>query len=315
MHLPASYSSRSEFLDDVVQGLSRPPRSIPSKYFYDEEGSRLFDEITLLPEYYPTRTERAILTDNMEELARAVGSGAVLIEFGSGSSDKTRHLLDELPDLAAYVPIDISGDHLSATARNLAERYPHLTILPVAADYTADYELPDLPPHSRRIGFFPGSTIGNLEREGAERFLRRIRALVGDGGGLILGADLKKDPAVLLPAYNDEAGVTAAFNKNVLARIRDELGGELDVDGFAHLALWNEDESRIEMYLLALEDQVIRINGRQFDIAAGEAIHTENSHKYTHADLERVASRAGFAVTQTWIDEDGYFTVKLLESA
>lgn len=306
-------TARSAFLRDVVAGLSRAERAIPCKYFYDARGSALFDEITGLDAYYPTRTEIGILQKNRDEIADAIGERAILIEFGSGSSVKTRLLLDELPRLAAYVPIDISQDHLLATVEELMAAYPGIPVLPVATDYTTGIDLPDLPPHRRRVAFFPGSTIGNFDPEAAKRFLRMAAQVVGPGGGMIIGVDLKKDPSILERAYDDELGVTAEFNLNLLHRINSELDGEIDPDTFEHRALWNEDAGRVEIYLVSTVDQEISVDGHRFALRAGEGIHTENSHKYTLEGFARLAAPAGFRTVRVWTDAERLFSVHYLE--
>ncbi|MEO1630775.1 MAG: L-histidine N(alpha)-methyltransferase, partial [Bacteroidota bacterium] len=234
------------FLADVVEGLTGSPKTLPCKYFYDERGSALFDEITELEAYYPTRTETAIMERHIAAMAAAVGPRAVLVEYGSGSSQKTRMLLGALPNLAAYVPIDISGDYLQQQATSLRAQFPETLILPVAADFTTAFDLPALPPDTkRRVVYFPGSTIGNFAPDAAERLLRRMADIAGPGGGLLIGVDLVKDRDVLVRAYDDPQGVTAAFNKNLLARINQEAGGTFDLDAFEHEARWNDTDARI----------------------------------------------------------------------
>ena len=307
--------SAPQFLADVVAGLSGRLRSVPSKYFYDERGSELFDAITRLDAYYPTRTERAILEAHADSLVDAIGKGSALVEYGSGSSDKTRILLDALHarrTLAAYVPIDISEDYLLATAERLRAAYPGLPVLPVAADYTRPFALPDLPPETaRRVVFFPGSTIGNFTPAEAEDFLRGARDVAGRGGAVLLGVDQKKDAAVLEAAYDDPEGVTAAFNLNLLARMNRELGADADPDAWAHEARWNEDEGRVEMHLRSLRGQTLRVGGRAFSFRAGETVHTENSYKYGPDGLARVAARAGLRRADRWTDPREWFAVEL----
>jgi L-histidine Nalpha-methyltransferase len=304
--------ARAAFLRDVVAGLSAEQRAIPCKYFYDARGSALFDRITTLEAYYPTRTELSILRVHGRDIARAIGDDVVLIELGSGSSVKTRLLLDQLPRLAAYVPIDISEEHLHMTSDELRAAYPELSVLPVAADYTNGLSLPELPEHSRRVAFFPGSTIGNFEQAAAEHFLRMTARLVGPAGGLVIGVDLDKDAAILERAYDDEEGVTAAFNRNLLHRINDELDGDIDPTTFEHRAVWNESASRVEMYLVSRKDQEIAVNGHRFALRAGDAIHTENSHKYTLDSFSRLAAAAGFRTDNVWLDDEGLFSVHYL---
>lgn len=309
------------FRHDVLRGLASSPRCIPSKYFYDERGSRLFDEITRTEEYYPTRTEQAIMDAHGPEMAEAIGPRAILIEYGSGSSRKTRTLLDALdpgahPErgLVAYVPIDISREHLLLTAEALRGAYPELLVAPVAADYTGGFELPALPVARRRVVYFPGSTIGNFSRGQATAFLFHAAETARPGGGLLIGIDLVKDRLTLEAAYDDATGVTARFNLNLLHRINCELGGTFDPDGFRHLALWNEDERRIETYLVSLREQTAEVAGVAFRFAEGERIHTENSHKYTVEGFAGEAAEAGFTLRRAWTDPRNWFAVLYFEA-
>ena len=301
----------ASFLDDVTAGLTAEPKHIPSKYFYDARGSQLFDEITRLPEYYLTRTEIGILRANLDEIVARIGAESLIVEYGSGSSLKTRILLDALPEAAGYVPIDISREHLMAAARRLAERYPNLRIQPICADYTTEFALPDLG-GARPVVFFPGSTIGNFTRAEAVDFLRHVASVVGAGGGLLIGVDLQKEPAIIEAAYNDAAGVTADFNKNLLARINRELGATFDIDQFAHRAFYHAEAGRIEMHLESLADQCVRLGDLQIRFHAGETILTEYSHKYRLDAFEALAAEAGFAVEQVWTDADRLFSVQEL---
>ena len=311
---PADSPELDAFRRDVLGGLAGSPKSIPSKYFYDERGSQLFDAITKTEEYYPTRTELAIMEAATDAIAEAVGPGAILVEYGSGSSLKTRTLLDAL-DLAAYVPIDISGDHLMRTAETLREAYPGLTISPVAADYTGDFRLPALPPARRHVVYFPGSTIGNFSEGQAAVFLQHAADVAGPGGGLLIGIDLVKDRATLEAAYDDEAGVTAEFNLNLIDRINRELDGSLDRDGFRHQAVWNEEDRRIETYLVSQHAQEATICGVPFTFEAGEAIHTENSQKYTVDGFAASAAGSGFTLRHAWTDPADLFAVLYFEAA
>jgi dimethylhistidine N-methyltransferase len=316
---------RETFRRDVLDGLGRTPKSIPCKYFYDERGSALFEQITETEEYYPTRTELAIMEAHVDAMAEAIGPRAVLIEYGSGSSRKTRVLLDRLAAeadpaeaLAAYVPIDISREHLLTTAEDIQAAYPDLPVLPVAADYTTDFALPDLPSHEKRVVYFPGSTIGNFDRAQAADFLDHAAEVAGGpagSGGLLIGVDLKKDRATLEAAYDDAEGVTAAFNLNLLHRINRELGGTFDPDAFRHLAVWNEEASRIEAYLVSTRDQTASVDGETFRFAEGEAVHTENSHKYTVNGFAQSAAESGFTLRRYWIDDAGLFSVQYFEVA
>ena len=302
------------FLDDVRAGLAADPPQLAPKYFYDAVGSRLFDRITELDAYYPTRTERGILQDNVDAMVDAIGPDAVLIEYGSGSSDKTRILLDALAaraPLAAYVSVDISAEHLDATAADLRAAYPDLTVVPIAADYSAPIPLPDLPAHERRVVFFPGSTIGNSDPDEATAFLGRMGDAAGTDGAMLVGVDQRKDPAVLVRAYDDPEGVTAAFNRNVLRRMRDELGARLDLSGWTHQARWNADAGRIEMHLVADGPQTIAIGDDRFAFADGDSVWTESSYKYTPDGLARLAAAAGLRRTERWTDAQDWFAVEL----
>ncbi len=304
-----------DFLGEVVAGLSDTPKHLPCKFFYDKHGSKLFDRICELDEYYPTRTEMAIMEERIDDIAAGIGPQAALIEFGSGSSLKTRVLLDHLEDPVAYVPIDISREHLIATARDLQEAYPDIEILPVCADYTNAYQLPTPKRLARRkVVYFPGSTIGNFSPAEALDFLRKVAKMAGIHGGFLLGFDLRKERAVLERAYNDAEGVTAAFNLNLLHRIRRELGAELDVDAFAHEVVYDAELGRIEMHLVSQRDQAIVLGDQRFELRAGERIHTENSHKYTLDGMAAMAEQAGFCFDHSWVDERKYFCVGLLSA-
>ncbi|MGB3541922.1 L-histidine N(alpha)-methyltransferase [Rubrivirga sp.] len=308
----------SDFARDVIRGLSARPRSIPAKYFYDEEGSRLFDQITRLDAYYPTRTERQILTDHADEMVDAIGKNAALIEYGSGSSDKTQILLSALHarrTLAAYVPIDISEAFLHETADRLRERYDGLPILPVAADYTKPFDLPALPPETtRRVVFFPGSTIGNFSKAEARDFLRHVREVVGPRGALLIGVDQWKDEEVLHRAYDDPEGITAAFNLGVLRRVQRDLEADVDLEAWSHPAVVNADEKRVEMHLVSDRDQTITIGDHALEVGAGETIHTEDSHKYDADGLAAIAHAAGLERRSRWTDPRGWFAVELYET-
>jgi dimethylhistidine N-methyltransferase len=305
-------ADREDFRGDVLAGLGNSPRAIPAKFLYDARGSALFDAICEQPEYYPTRTETQILRACADDIARLAGPGCALVEYGSGSSVKTRLLLDAMSDLHAYVPIDISRQHLGATARRLREDYPWLRVEPVAADYMALDALPPEINGARRIGFFPGSTIGNLTPEEAVLFLRRARRLLRSDGALILGVDLKKDPQRLHDAYNDAAGVTAQFTLNLLRRMNRELEANFDLSAFAHEAFYNEAAGRIEIYVRSLRDQAVTVAGRRFTFAEGERVHTEYSYKYDDTDIAVLARRGGFSIAHTWADPDRLFAVAFL---
>lgn len=284
----------ARFRAELIAGLSKPRKSVSPKWFYDAEGSRLFEEITRLPEYYPTRQEAALLSEMAPELTQAFGDNAVLVEFGSGASEKTRILLDHAPTLGAYVPIDISPDALNAAAASIAETYPAIEVAPMVGDFLNLPPLPELG-RGRRVGFFPGSTIGNLEPEQAVAFLANARERLGPSSLFILGVDLVKDPAVLVAAYDDAQGVTAAFNMNLLVRANRELGADLDLDAFEHQAVWNAEASRMEMHLRARRATVVHLGGQAFALAEGETIHTESSRKFTQASVTAMAEAAGWS--------------------
>ena len=302
------------FRDDVFEGLSREQKELPCKYFYDDRGSELFNTICGLDEYYPTRTETALLQAHGREMADLIGPGVCLIEFGCGSLLKTRLLLDALRSPAAFVPIDISADHLLQSAAGLAADYPNLEVLPVVADFTRPVKLPDKARKAseNRIGFFPGSTIGNFDHAGAADFLATVADMVGGGGALLIGVDLKKDEDILVRAYDDAQGVTAAFNRNVLERINRELGGCFDIETFRHRALYNGAEGRIEMHLVSEKDQTVTVHDRDFTFTEGETIHTEDSYKYHVEEFSSLAAVAGFRCARTWVDGDGLFSLHYL---
>ncbi len=302
------------FRDDVLAGLGASPKSLPSKYFYDAEGSRLFEAITELPEYYPTRTETALLRAIAPEIAARIPLGAAMIEFGSGASTKTRIVLDAAPQLAVYAPMDISASALDAAAAAIRADYPDLEVAPALGDFTHPLGLPAAARGRPTVGFFPGSTIGNFPTDEAIEFLKAARGLLGPGALFVVGADIAKGQDVLIPAYDDAAGVTADFNKNLLVRINRELGGRFDLDTFAHQAVWNAAESRIEMHLVSLKDQTVEVAGRSIAFAAGETIHTENSYKYDPDAFAEMAGRAGWRVEARWISENPAFGVFALRS-
>jgi L-histidine N-alpha-methyltransferase len=300
-------------LDELIEGLKQREMMISPKYFYDERGSRLFDEITRLPEYYPTETELGIMRDSVAEIAELVGKQASLIEFGSGSSLKTRVLLEHLDELAAYVPVDISEDHLLESARQIREEFPGLDVLPVVADFTQPFELPTpkvMP--VRNIVYFPGSTIGNFTNEAAEDLLRVMYGEAGAGGALLIGVDLQKDPEIIERAYNDSAGVTAEFNRNMLRHLNREFDADFDLDAFAHSAEYNEDEGRVEIRLVSEQDQEFSLGDESFSIGKDEAILTEYSHKYTLEGFAAMAKIAGFSVARVWMDDERLFSVQYL---
>jgi dimethylhistidine N-methyltransferase len=309
--LPPPAAARHEFLRDVLAGLGRAEKTLPCKYFYDSRGSELFDRICELDEYYHARCELAILRAHGEEIAALLGPAPALIEYGSGSSLKTRLLLDRMAG-GAYLPVDISRDHLLHAAAALAEAYPHVEVIPIVADFSRPFELPAVP--GRRVVYFSGSTISNFAPPDAVRLLGQIARQVGPGGGLLIGVDLKKDRSVLEPAYDDARGVTAAFNLNLLARINRELGADFDLGAFRHRAVWNEAAGRIEMYLVSQREQAVRLAGHTVAFRAGEAICTEHSYKFSLEEMAALAGQSGLAVRRVWTDDRGLFSVQYAEA-
>ncbi|MFP4126802.1 MAG: L-histidine N(alpha)-methyltransferase [Alphaproteobacteria bacterium] len=303
-----------ELVAAVLEGLAAHPKRIASKWLYDARGSRLFDRICELDAYYPTRTETQILKANAAPLAAFVPAGAALVELGSGSSAKTRILLDALDDLAVYVPVDISAEHLRHAAAELAADYPQLPVWPVVGDFTAGLNLPHELDDTPKLLFFPGSTLGNLEPEDAVALLRRLGE-VANVAGFVIGIDLEKDVARLRAAYDDPEGVTAAFNTNLLVRLNRELDATFDPAAFAHAARWNAERRRIEMHLVSRCAQEVRVAGRRFAFAEGESIHTENSHKYTLDGFAELATRGGWRTRERWLDDAALFSVHLLVPA
>lgn len=315
--LPQNVSFRDEHPDlgdgraDILSGLAASQKRLNPMWFYDERGSQLFDEITRLPEYYPTRTEVGILRDNAQAIAACCGAGCVLIEPGSGSSDKVRLLLDSLRP-SAYVPVDISADFLRAAASGLGVDYPWLPVHAVCADFNAGWDFLADVPAGRRVVFYPGSTIGNLEPDAARAFLATLADIIGEDGGALVGVDTHKETAVLDAAYNDAAGVTAAFNLNVLRRLNELLDADFDEERFRHHAFYNEDRRRIEMHLISAGPQRVASRDSHFDFADGETIHTECSYKYSPADFAALADSAGLAIEKSWFDAGRLFSVHFL---
>lgn len=299
-------------LDEVLAGLRQPQKTLPSKLFYDERGSQLFDTICELDEYYPTRTEMGILSNNIEEISGFIGRDNLLVELGSGSSTKIRLLLDHNPDLAAYIPIDISEEFLYKSADILKQDYPNLLIIPYCADYTKPIQIPNpRVDYHHKIAFYPGSTIGNFTKKEAYYFLGRISRICGENGGLLIGVDLKKDVSVLEAAYNDSKGVTAEFNLNILKRLNDELDADFDIDNFQHKAIYNDAAGRIEMHLVSLKNQMVVIQDSPVVFRENETIHTENSYKYTVDEFAELALDF-FRVEKVWTDPENYFSVQFL---
>jgi dimethylhistidine N-methyltransferase len=304
----------SAFAGDVLDGLSQRPKRLSPKYFYDEQGSELFEQITVLPEYYPTRTELSILRDRAGEISAIIPKGSALIEFGAGATTKVRLLLQECA-FGAYVPVDISGDFIKAQADALRADFPGLAVYPITADFTAPFALPQAIAEMPKVGFFPGSTLGNFEPHEACAFLRIAREILGAGAQMVIGVDLEKDERLLYEAYNDKAGITARFNLNVLHRINRELGGNFDLSAFTHRAIYNRDRHRIEMHLISRKSQTLRVLGHNFSFRAGESIHTENSYKYSLERFTALALGSGWMVRETWTDDGGLFSVHVLKAA
>jgi dimethylhistidine N-methyltransferase len=308
-------TATSEFANDVVAGLTASPKRLSPKYFYDNTGSALFEQITELAEYYPTRTEVGILNDRAKDIAALIPPGAALIEFGSGSSTKTRIILSAAQSLGCYVPVEISAQFLHQQMAELRREYPRLSVRPVAADFTKPFELPDAAQIMPKVGFFPGSTIGNFEPHEAAAFLRHAGRILGSGATFIVGVDLVKDTQVLQKAYNDSQGVTAKFNLNLLERINRELGAKFNLASFEHHAFFNRERSRIEMHLASLKRQRVRVCGECVDFRAGETIHTESSYKYSVESFGCLARGAGWSPVAVWTDADNYFSVHALTCA
>ena len=306
----AKDSSRKIFLADVLRGLSQQPKTLPCKYFYDQRGSQIFDRICELDEYYLTRTETQIMRESSAEMADAIGPDATLIEFGSGSSTKSRLLLDAMKDLSVYVPVDISEQHLFDTAAELRKRYREFSIVPICADFTEPFDLSAIEEETgRRVVYFPGSTIGNLTGDQAIDLIESIDQLVGSNGGLLIGFDLVKEQAIIEQAYNDAEGVTAQFNLNILHRINDELDGDIDIQKFEHTAEFNSEEARIEMLLRSKEKQTISVGDERFSFAEGETICTEYSHKYDQKRIEAMFLTSELSCRQVWTDRRNWFAI------
>ena len=316
MKQQASYNRiDNDFLNDVIEGLSQNPKTLKPKYFYDNRGAQLFTEICTTPEYYPTRTEIKILNQNAEDIASQIGDNTALIEYGSGALEKIKILLDFLNEPVGLIPVDISEDQLFESAKNLENLYPDLEILPVAADFTKPIPIPEFShPLKRFVAFFPGSTIGNFEPDLAIQFLEGVTKTIGLDGLLLIGFDLKKDIETLLAAYDDQRGITSSFNKNLLSRINDELGGNFNLDTFEHVARYNENKGRIEMHLKSTTEQTVLINKELFEFLEGETIHTENCYKFTKESFTAMSSKAGLYPVKTWTDDQNLFAVMLLRT-
>lgn len=313
---PSSLSAepRNDLTQDVLDGLKKPEKELSPVWFYDELGSFLFDNICELPEYYLTRTEIAIMQQHAPEMAQHIGRDSAIIELGSGTSLKTRLLLDQVEMPAMYIPVDIAREHLLDAAGAIARDYPELRVIPVCANFTMDFALPAyIAEARRRIVYFPGSTIGNFDLPQAQEMLARIRKMIRGDGAVLIGVDLRKDPRVLHRAYNDEAGVTAEFNINALRHLNRELGADFDLEAFEHAAIWVENKSRIEMHLISKQDQRVHIGDEELQIARGEHIRTEYSHKYTLEGFADLAAAADLSVSRVWMDPARLFSVQLLE--
>ncbi len=309
----AATDARAVFLRDVLKGLSEAQKTLPCQYFYDAAGSDLFEQITTLPEYYPTRTEIAILNAHAAEIAASLGEHILMVEYGAGASTKTRILLDALQLPAGYVPIDVSEEFLLHTAQALRTDYPDLPVHPVVGDFMIRFGLPN-ESKGRPVGFFPGSTIGNLSDDDILRFMSSARDLLGDASQFLIGVDLRKDADILVPAYDDAAGVTASFNLNLLTRINHELGADFDPSSFEHRAIWNDAASRIEMHLVSQRSQDVQVGGRTIHFDARETIHTENSRKFSIDSLTPLFEQTGWNLNKQWLDERHYFAVLLLSA-
>jgi dimethylhistidine N-methyltransferase len=293
-------------LREVLEGLKEEQKILSPKYFYDHDGSELFHQITQLDEYYLTRTEKKILDDNIDDIVKTLGERVLLIEPGSGNSEKTRLLLSSLRKMSGYIPMDISAEFLFKSAEQLQEDYPNIAIVPIQVDYTQPFELPDFPNECRKVVFFPGSTIGNFTLQKVTNFLKIVHRMIEQKGGFFLGVDLIKDREVLKAAYNDREGVTARFNKNMLKHINNELNADFDLSAFEHEAIYNEEKSRIEMHLVSLKDQTVHLNGEVIHFDKGETIHTENSHKYSVESFGKLVE-PWFKIEKVWTDDRKYF--------
>lgn len=305
-------TERQSMTKEVKEGLRKSAKQLPSKFFYDERGSELFEQITYLDEYYLTRTEKAILKENISEISKRIGSNAMLVELGSGSSKKTRLLLDQVSDLAAYIPVDISEDYLLKVVNRLRIDYPKISVIPIFSDYTSDFDLPKLGgDYNRQVVFFPGSTIGNFNPDEIHAFWDNIASVTDNDSGMLIGVDLKKEKQVLEAAYNDSQGITAQFNKNILVRLNREINADFDVDQFTHRAFYNENKGRIEMHLISQIGQEVEIAGDRFHFENGESIHTENSYKYSLREFEKMVSD-WYTVEKVWTDDRQYFSLQFL---
>lgn len=304
----------NEMLSEVRAGLSATPKTLPCKYFYDEKGSDLFQQICHLPEYYPTRTETKLLQSIAGEIGELIGPGCQMIEYGSGSSEKMRIVLSALIEPESFTAVDISKEHLLTVTEALSNEFPDLKVHAVSADFVRPFEVPAMIGSGRRVGFFPGSTIGNFTHDGAIEFLEGTRHVVGPKGAMLIGVDLKKDERILHAAYNDAQGVTAAFNMNLLTRLNRELGANFDLTRFRHDAFYNAEIGRIEMHLLSLSDQTVSLGGEPYSFRKDETIHTENSYKYSPDEFTALTERAGYEMLKTWTDPEQLFGLFFLQA-
>ena len=303
----------SSFKEEVINGLNAYPKYLSPKFFYDEEGSKLFEEICLLDEYYPTRTEIKIIEDNITEIETFIGKKPAILEFGSGASEKIKHILNEIDRHAVYLAIDISRDFLIEAANKLSNEFPHIDVYAICADFTKPIKLPDFPDY-HQVAFFPGSTIGNFDTDDALNFMKNSRSLLKLGDGFLIGIDLHKSKDKLELAYNDTDGITADFNLNILNRINNELDTDFDIKTFEHKAIYNEELFRIEMHLESLINQTIELNGHSFKFSKGETIHTESSYKYTDEMMNNLFQESGFEWEKSWRDDNNYFSVNYLKA-
>lgn len=308
------YPDKNNLMNEVKDGLGKENKEMPCKLFYDKRGSQLFDQICELDEYYVTRTEKSIMDENIGEIVDYLGKNCLLIEFGSGSCEKIKQLLDAIQDVSGYVPIEISKEHLKEASLELIKLYPNLDVYPICADYHDPVVLPEIKKSfDKKLIFFPGSTIGNFHPDEAVDFLKHFAEITGDNGAILIGVDLKKDSDVLNKAYNDSKGITADFNLNLLHNLNKQLNANIDVSAFRHNAFYNEAEGRIEMHLISEANQKIRVDGEEFDFDKGESVWTESSYKYSIEEFSELAKKAGFNVKKVWTDKKNYFSVQYLE--
>ena len=311
-HVLGLSKKKLTLIEEIKRGLSKFPKELPCKLLYDKKGSVLFDKISQLEEYYPTRTENTIMQNHVHEMANCIGEKVLLIEYGSGSSIKIRALLNVLKNLIGYIPVDISNEHLNQSVGELKAIYPHILIRPVYADYTQFFSLPYLGESKKRVIYFPGSTIGNFHPKEAIQFLSGVARVCQSGGGVLIGVDLKKKHSLLNAAYDDKKGITAKFNKNILNHLNNRFNADIDLDNFKHQAFFNEEKGRVEMHLVCLKDLSFNVDGMHITMAKGESIWTESSYKYTLDEFESIARQTGLRVEKVWTDDNHYFSVQYL---